>query len=65
MHTLLSINGKKFSIFKDNLKDVIYSDNKSNPVLWFVKDLSNQDIIVTGVKTKKEAIQAIYNYLES
>jgi hypothetical protein len=35
-----------------------------NPVLWWVKDMVTHDMIVTGCNLKREAIQAIDDYLD-
>ena len=52
-----TINGKEYAIWRNRLKDEMYAE--TNPVLWFAKDLETHDMLVCGVKTKREAIDRI------
>ena len=49
-----TINGKEYAIWRNYLQDELAAD--TNPMLWFAKDLETHDILVCGVKTKREAL---------
>jgi len=52
-----TINGKQYAIWRNRLQNEMAAD--TNPVLWFAKDLEYHDMLVCGVKTKREALEHI------
>ena len=50
-------NGNSFSIWQDKLKDVMNTDGKANPVVWFSRCLDCQDYVVCGLDTKRETLE--------
>ena len=58
------INGKYFNVFQDRLKNQFpYTEEKVNPILWFIRDMEYDDLIITGLKTKTEALNYLYESL--
>ena len=51
------INGKLYAIWRNRLQDEMYPDTDANPILWFAKEIETQDMLVCGLKTKREAIE--------
>ena len=61
-------NGQRFAVWQERLHDVfaLHPDNP-NPIMWFCEELLKDpkteelynDMIVGGVKTKRECLEAI------
>lgn len=49
--------GQKIWIGQKRIRDVMYAyEGRGNPLLWFVKTLDDQDMIICGLPTKREAL---------
>jgi hypothetical protein len=49
--------GRKIWVGQKRIRDVMYAyEGKGNPILWFVKTLDDQDMIICGLPTKREAL---------
>ncbi len=54
---LRTINGRDYAIWRNRLQDEMYAE--TNPLVWFAKDMETHDMLVCGVKTKREALDYI------
>ena len=49
--------GREIWVGQKRIKDVMYAyEGRGNPILWFVKTLDDQDMIICGLPTKREAL---------
>lgn len=55
----VTVYNGRWALTHQRLKDVMYSDGRANPMLWFVKDLETNDYLVCGVRTKREALEFV------
>lgn len=55
--TVYCENNSKFAIWQDNLKDVMNTDGRANPLVWFSRCLVCDDYVVCGLDTKRETLE--------
>ena len=56
--------GGKFSIMQARLKDVMNTDGRANPLVWFSICLDCQDYVVCGLSTKTETLEITRQHMK-
>jgi len=59
----ITVYSEQFSIQQERLHDMMASDSKGNPMLWFGKCLICQDFIVCGLDTKTETLSVMRDHM--
>ena len=60
----VTVYSEGFSIQQERLKDMMNTDSKGNPMLWWSKCLICHDYVVCGLDTKRETLEVTRQHIK-